>query len=200
MRPQDNVLPPDGEAALVRTRLRRPGVAARFPALRRLTVAGPELGEPDAWRDIELVQQLELLDLMSLTQGFQAQRQFVVDTSTPAPAGLVMMSGADSIPPGTLVPLRDKAMFTVGRRSNKDLVLHHPTIAKGHARLYQVDGRWEAADGPSNNGTTVNRTPIARCPLRSGDDLAFGAVELRFLAGDIEAQANELRTRFGLGV
>jgi uncharacterized protein (TIGR02996 family) len=135
-------VPPVGEAALVRTRLRRPGLAARFPALRRLTVAGAELGEPDAWHDIELAQQLELFDLMSLTQGFEAQRHFVVDTSTPAPAGLVMMSGTHSIPPGTLVLLRDKAMFTVGRRTNKDLVLDHHTIAKGHARLYQIDGRW----------------------------------------------------------
>jgi uncharacterized protein (TIGR02996 family) len=190
--------PAIGDTALVRARLRKPAVAARFPALRRLTVAGADLGEPDAWRDIELVQQLELCDLMVLARGFQTQRQFVVDTSAPAPAALVMMSGTHSIPPGTLVALPEKPLFRVGRRGHLDLPLSHQTIAKGHAHLRNIGGRWEVRDLMSNNGTTVNGHRIDTCPLRSGDELAFGAVELRFVAGDIEAQAAELRARFGL--
>jgi uncharacterized protein (TIGR02996 family) len=193
-------VPAVGEAALVRTRLRRPGVATRFPALRRLTVAGAELGEPDAWRDIELVQQLELCDLMTLATGFQTQRQFVVDTTVPAPAGLVMMSGTYSLPPGRLVPVPDRPMFRIGRRRHLDLPLSHRTIGKGHARLHQIDGRWEVRDLNSNMGTYVNRHKIGICPLRAGDEVGFGDVEMRFVAGDIEAQANELRARFGLGV
>jgi len=192
--------PAVGEAALVRTRLRRPDVAARFPALRRLTIAGAELGEPDAWRDIELVQRLELCDLMSLAQGFQTQRHFVVDTSLPGPAGLVMMSGTFGIPPGRLFPLPpDRRWFRVGRRAHMDLTLSHRTIAKGHARLHPSDGRWEVRDLSSNMGTFVNGHRIDVCPLRPGDELAFGEVEMRFVSGDIEAQTSELRARFGLG-
>src|SRR5262249_36440420 len=179
-----------GAAALVRTRLRHDGATSRFPALRRLTVAGARIGGAEEWREIPIGDQLELLDVMSYAQGFEARREFVVDkTADASPAVLLTMTGTTKIPPGTLVPLGDRRQFIIGRRRGVDLQLIADTIGRSHARLVREGSRWKVFDSGSPNGTSVNGHLVRQCQLRSGDELAFGDLEFRFLAGDVEALA-----------
>src|SRR5512137_355836 len=44
----------------------------------------------------------------------------------------------------------------VGRSSNNDLAIPHPTVSKLHAYFSREDNKWWIVDVGSSNGTTVN--------------------------------------------
>src|SRR2546423_12848537 len=72
----------------------------------------------------------------------------------------------------------------VGRGTDNDLHLNHPSVSKIHAALKMDNlGTLLVADTGSTNGTHVNgeRIPSAEAhPVNEGDLLAFGDVEVRF--------------------
>jgi hypothetical protein len=180
--------------------LREPGLAARLPALRRLSLGGADLGRTERWRDIELAEQLELFDLM-VPQGDHTHRRFVVDRVAPRAgerAGLFELPSLEASAPGTFVELRGGAWFVLGRVEGAELRIDAPSVALRHTNLIATPAGWVAVDMGSTNTTRVNGRPIGQCPLRSGDELSIGHVDYRFLAGDVEVQASELRARFGL--
>lgn len=71
--------------------------------------------------------------------------------------------------------------MTVGRASNRDLVLRHPSVSKFHAWFETgEDGTVHVTDAESTNQTFVNMTalpPRAKTRIAPGDSLRFGLVE-----------------------
>jgi hypothetical protein len=87
-----------------------------------------------------------------------------------------------------VVPLRkrtDDATFldriSLGRATNKDIVLRHATVSKFHAWFEMGDtGELYVADSDSTNGSTLNGKPLPPRELtrvQPGDHLRFGSVE-----------------------
>jgi hypothetical protein len=87
-----------------------------------------------------------------------------------------------------VLPLRkrtDDATFldriSLGRATNKDIVLRHPTVSKFHAWMEMGDtGELCVADSDSTNGSTLNGKPLSPKELtqvQPGDRLRFGSVE-----------------------
>ncbi len=88
-----------------------------------------------------------------------------------------------------VVPLRKRAAadqiskerVSVGRATNKDIVLRDATVSKFHAWFELHDGRdFSVADSGSTNKTHVNGEelkPRRPRPLSEGDRIKFGAVE-----------------------
>ena len=74
--------------------------------------------------------------------------------------------------------------LTLGRGDENDLRLFDETASRRHAVLTRVDGRVQLEDLASANGTRVNGTRVPRAILCDGDEIAIGAVRLRFLARD----------------
>lgn len=72
----------------------------------------------------------------------------------------------------------------VGRAEDMDLVLEDPSVSRQHALLrWEDSSQFVVADLGSANGTWRNGDRIALpVPLRNGDDLRMGSVEMRFLA------------------
>ena len=72
----------------------------------------------------------------------------------------------------------------IGRAEEMDLVLEDPSVSRQHALLRWEDGaQFVLADLGSANGTWRNGDRISLpVPLRNGDDLRMGSVEMRFLA------------------
>lgn len=68
----------------------------------------------------------------------------------------------------------------IGRREDNDLVLPYGYVSGEHAELTAVDGIWSVRDLGSTNGTLVNGNPADSVPLKSGDKISLGSLDLRF--------------------
>lgn len=72
--------------------------------------------------------------------------------------------------------------FTIGRTSANRLRLRNAHISRTHAVIEQVNGELCVTDASSRNGTYVNGKRIDSAPLRDGDRVTFGGIELTFQA------------------
>ena len=72
---------------------------------------------------------------------------------------------------------------TIGRSRDCDVVLADPNVSRRHAEL-RPDGQggWQVRDLGSTNGVKVNGRKIdGPAPLQSGDRLALGTADVRFV-------------------
>jgi len=70
--------------------------------------------------------------------------------------------------------------FTIGRTSRNRLRLRNPHISRSHAVIEQVGDELCIRDQGSFNGTFVNGMQIQSVPLKDGDRIAIGNIELTF--------------------
>lgn len=80
--------------------------------------------------------------------------------------------------------LLEQSEVTLGRDGGQaDLAIDHRSVSKRHAKLtLGDDGTWLLSDLQSANGIKVNGESYDNAPLRSGDVMTLGHVELRFVA------------------
>jgi pSer/pThr/pTyr-binding forkhead associated (FHA) protein len=79
-----------------------------------------------------------------------------------------------------VVPLKGAVL---GRSRDCDVVLNDPNVSRRHAEL-RPDGHggWQVHDLGSTNGVKVNGRKIdGHAPLESGDRLALGTADVRFV-------------------
>lgn len=83
-------------------------------------------------------------------------------------------------------------VVNIGRASDNDIVLSHPTISLYHAQLRWREGRYHLYPPPSANGAAghrpngsgpiphaaVNRQPVGPYPLAPGDKITLGDTDL----------------------
>lgn len=69
---------------------------------------------------------------------------------------------------------------TIGRSSESDIVINDQNVSRRHAELHAVGDNYELVDLGSTNGSKVNGQRVGRLPLSDGDQVAFGAITLRF--------------------
>lgn len=85
--------------------------------------------------------------------------------------------------PGLRFPAGSQLSFTIGRDPDCDLVIADITVSRQHAHLDRGQLGWTLADFGSTNGTRLNgwrvREPV---PVRSGDEVSFGAITFVLLA------------------
>ena len=85
----------------------------------------------------------------------------------------------------TLPPIGERAVFTVGRLPDMDIVVDHPSVSKRHAELSWDEGirRCSVKDLGSRNGTMLNDAFLeARDYVVSDNDtLSFGDERFWFL-------------------
>jgi serine phosphatase RsbU (regulator of sigma subunit) len=92
-------------------------------------------------------------------------------------------------------------LLRIGRSSRCEVQLADATVSKEHAELVRDGLGWKVRDLGSRNGTRINGVDVRdSAPVREGDTIQFGQVEVRF---GREAQTAVDRTRFsessGLG-
>ena len=71
----------------------------------------------------------------------------------------------------------DRDVFTIGRRSDNDIVLSPNYVSGYHGRLEQRDGVWHYVDLGSTNGTSINGQYMPSAVLNEGDILRIGDPE-----------------------
>lgn len=73
-------------------------------------------------------------------------------------------------------------MRTIGRATGADFIVDAALVSRVHCRLTAArDGSLEVKDLESTNGTFVNGERIDTAPLRHGDRLKVGRVELEVI-------------------
>jgi pSer/pThr/pTyr-binding forkhead associated (FHA) protein len=73
----------------------------------------------------------------------------------------------------------NQTQLTIGRSIENGLALHHASVSRVHAALYEgTGGKWTIEDLQSRNGTFVNGRRIQRQSLRSTDTVRIGDYEL----------------------
>ena len=72
-----------------------------------------------------------------------------------------------------VVPI-DHFPFTVGRKTDRDLVLTDAHTSREHAKILKEDGHYYIVDEGSRHGTFVNGSAIERVRLNWGDQIRFG--------------------------
>lgn len=73
-----------------------------------------------------------------------------------------------------VIRLDDAAVVTVGREEGSIIRPRNPSVSRGHARIFQDNGRWSVEDLGSSNHSYVNDQRIDRIPIGAGDVLRFG--------------------------
>ena len=91
------------------------------------------------------------------------------------------------LPNGTLLDL-NYWENVIGRAGTSDVFVDYPTISRSHAALIRDDkGNWRVYDVESKTGVVVNgkKSESDRgIPVRSGDIIELGGVDLRFYPAD----------------
>lgn len=76
----------------------------------------------------------------------------------------------------------DQFPLTVGRHESNDIELPFDSVSRFHARIEVHDGALRIVDLQSSNGTSVNGKRVRIAPLQNQDVIAFGSVEMNFVA------------------
>lgn len=79
--------------------------------------------------------------------------------------------------------------FTIGRKSDNDLVIEDPAVSAHHARITKIYAVYFIEDLKSTNGTSVNNKPVDRHQLHDTDVITIGRHRLIFRDGSATALA-----------
>lgn len=82
-----------------------------------------------------------------------------------------------------IIPIT-KAVFSLGRTSENDIPLNHPTVSKRHAEVSYRDGAFWIEDLGSTSGTRVNGQDIERHKLAPNDRIKIAKFILVFVWPD----------------
>ena len=92
-------------------------------------------------------------------------------------ASLTILSGPAS---GTEHVLAGERVV-MGRGPGVDITLEDDSISRQHAVLALEGDGWHVQDMGSTNGLEVNGAAVAATPLKHGDKIALGAIELQYV-------------------
>ncbi|MBY5163987.1 FhaA domain-containing protein [Salsipaludibacter albus] len=110
------------------------------------------------------------------------------DATAAMPAPTAGDPGAPSAPPVADVRLEVVATgqvldlvtgrYTIGRLATCDLPVDSTTVSREHAALLKRNDTWWVVDLGSTNGTRVNGVRASEHPVRPGDTLKVGTIEI----------------------
>ncbi len=84
---------------------------------------------------------------------------------------------------GQKVPISQDTFF-LGRDPNNHLVLSDRTVSRKHAVINRIEGEFAISDLKSLKGLLINGSKLNEANLEDGDEIAVGAVRLRFYVRD----------------
>ncbi|HTA20437.1 MAG TPA: FHA domain-containing protein [Polyangia bacterium] len=73
-----------------------------------------------------------------------------------------------------------RASVVIGRTDENDVVIHHRSISRHHAKIVREGDLYTIVDLQSANGVRVNNEDYERIELHAGDVVELGHVKLRF--------------------
>jgi hypothetical protein len=89
----------------------------------------------------------------------------------PAPKAFLIVDGDRTL-------VLSKAVISLGRRFDNDIVVDDARVSRAHAQLRLRFGRYVVYDLGSTGGTYVNGIKVEECVLRAGDVISLGGIPL----------------------
>lgn len=89
---------------------------------------------------------------------------------------------------GKKVELASESFF-IGRDPNNHLVLSDRTVSRKHAVINHLEGKYIVSDLKSLKGLLINGVKQEEAALESGDEIALGAVRVRFFGEALEQKS-----------
>ena len=71
-----------------------------------------------------------------------------------------------------------KAVISIGRRLENDLVIDDPRVSRNHARLRAIEGHFVLFDLNSTGGTFVNGNRVSETIIYPNDTISLGGVKI----------------------
>lgn len=91
---------------------------------------------------------------------------------------LVILAGAQ---PGRELTI-DRTVVSAGRAPECNLVIDDPSLARTHAQFVRDGDQWKVVEVSSLHAVKVNRQSCTEAPLRDGDVVWLGDVQMRWVA------------------
>ena len=101
-----------------------------------------------------------------------------------------------SLPNGAKIPLNHWENI-IGRSRSSDLYMEYPSLSRSHAAVIRDDaGSWKVYDLGAKSGVIVNNRAVKKAaPLKSGDIMVLGGVELVFFSYDQDTEIRQAAAR-----
>ncbi len=111
--------------------------------------------------------------------GFQREGERWIALSTILGTGITSTPRAWLVTPTERFEL-SRAITTIGRNSDRDIVVVDPQVSRAHAEIRRGQDGYFLCDCRSTNGSRVNGQPVGEIDLTHGDEIQVGALVLRF--------------------
>jgi len=120
------------------------------------------------------------------------QRRSVVATNG-SPNYIAAASDDDEGGIAASLTLYGKAVATIGRASENDLVLDDPQVSRRHAQVRWNGAQYVISDLNSTNGVYINGERVREAPLIEGARVQIGRFRFLFVQGALRQQHDQIR-------
>lgn len=88
----------------------------------------------------------------------------------------------------------NKERFTIGRKTDNDIVLPHAVVSSQHALIITIRNDSFLEDLDSTNGVRVNNLPVKKCVLQDGDEIKIGKFLVKYIYEELPEPEKDLRS------
>lgn len=121
-----------------------------------------------------------LVVALTMRGGLRGPMTVVRRQAQPAARFVLVFPAETGLDVGSAFPLA--GIMSIGRDSQNSIIFADPSVSSEHARIEWTREGWRLSDLGSTNGTSLNghRLDGRAARLKGGEQVAFGAVVLRF--------------------
>jgi pSer/pThr/pTyr-binding forkhead associated (FHA) protein len=148
---------------------------------------------PSSWIEdsapVDGTRMMDLSELNALRESTTTKKEVTTNDSSVSRLHCFIEGQAEEIIELAISDFNQASGWEIGRDSQCDIVLDHPSVSNRHAQIVHQSGRWKMVNLVSTNGIVINGQKKLTSYLSDGDKIGLGSVDLVFKASK-SAQKN----------
>jgi hypothetical protein len=125
---------------------------------------------------------MDLSELNALRESTTTKKEVTTNDSTVSRLHCFIEGQDEEIIELAIADFNQASGWEIGRDSQCDIVLDHPSVSNRHAQIVHQTGRWKMVNLVSTNGIVINGQKKLTSYLSDGDKIGLGSVDLVFKA------------------